>query len=112
MEKACANCPMVAALESADAIVDEVNHNSPFAAKGGIALTRLCFETVLGNTKCNGPRTNVEGQTVCPLRDTTMFTRSMAGTPWPSSSFEVDLKQMTDKEETIVEHNSNNGMYL
>lgn len=112
MEKACANCPMVTALESADAVVDKVNHNSPLASKGGIALTKLCFETVLGNTKCNGARTNVEGQTVCPLRDTIMFTRNMAGTPWPSANFEVDLKQLAVDDEISVEHNSNNGMYL
>lgn len=112
MEKACTNCPMVAALNTAETVVDKINHNSPLAAKGGIALTRLCFETLLSNIKCNGPRTSVEGQNVCPLSDTTMSARNMAGTTWPASSFEVDLKQLATSEEVTTKHNSNNGMYL
>lgn len=111
MEKACFNCPLETALNTAEEVVGVYSHNNPDSAKGGIAVTRLCFDKVLENTTCNGPTLNSDGQEVCPQRDKTMFTRSLALSPWSVSNFDVDLKKIGGIE-IEVEENINNGMYL
>lgn len=110
MFKPCRDCPLENVLNNAESLIDEIKHNNPEASKGGIVLTRLCFNKIVNANICQGPISNSDAQLVCPLRDQTMFLRNLASAPWPSSSFEVDLKRLKNENESR-EYN-NNGMYL
>lgn len=110
MNQACEKCPLEIVLNSAESVVNELDHTAAEATKGGIALTRLCFGKVLENTGCQGATTSSNNQAVCPLSDMTMHTRALATSPWPANAYDVDLKKLggnIEQEELKV-----NGMYL
>ena len=91
-------CPFTAALDTADAVVNELGdvHENPTLARGAIAAYRKVHEAARLRYPCDGPVPDRNGEQACPLGYVRHTAHNLATVPGQRAGWAFDPEKLVN----------------
>jgi hypothetical protein len=91
-------CPLLAAYDAAEAVVDKVRdiHQNPALARGTITAYRRTHDVVRERYPCDGPVPDHNNEVACPLGHIANMAHSLATVPAQRTGWAFDPEKLID----------------